>query len=85
MSHRRWMSVLVIALVLLVLVPDLAHACPVCFDQKEKNRLAFFTTTIFLSGLPLGIIAAMTWYIRRKAAAVADQLMTPPPSTISPR
>ena len=51
---------------LLVLAPRAAHACDTCFDQNDRNRLAFFTTTIFLSGLPLGMIAGTTWWIRKK-------------------
>jgi hypothetical protein len=32
MNMRRWLPVLV--LLALVILPDVAHACPVCFDQK---------------------------------------------------
>lgn len=60
---RRWLPVII--LLLLVVLPDVLHACPVCFDQKEKNRMAFFTTTIFLSLLPLGMIGGVWYWVRR--------------------
>ena len=66
MNARRVFFVLVAATFVVALFPSVAHACDTCFDQKEKNRLAFFTTTIFLSGLPLGMIAGTTMWIRRK-------------------
>ena len=69
MSMRRWLPVFVLAF--LVFAPDVLHACPVCFDQNEKNRMAFFTTTIFLSALPLTIIGVMAWWIRRRTRAAA--------------
>jgi hypothetical protein len=56
----------VVTILAIALFPELAHACDTCFDQKEKNRLAFFTTTIFLSGLPLGMIAGTTYWMKRK-------------------
>ena len=55
-----------VALLLLVLLPEVAAACPVCFDPREENRLAFLATTAFLSLLPLGMVAgAGVWYRRR--------------------
>ncbi len=64
MSRRG--RALVLALVLLALMPDLAHACAVCFDQKEKNRAAFFATTIFMSLLPLGMAGGLGLWLRRR-------------------
>jgi hypothetical protein len=40
-------------------------ACAVCFDLSSGSRAAFFITTIFLSLLPLLMIAGVVWYIRR--------------------
>ena len=54
------------ALALLVLVPEAAHACPVCFDSRDENRQAFLATTAFLSLLPLGMVAGAGLWIRRK-------------------
>ena len=49
--NRAWIAVLVLAI--LGLFPDVAHACPVCFDARDENRQAFLATTAFLSLLPL--------------------------------
>ena len=70
---RRWVPVLVL---LLVVLPDALHACPVCFDQREQNRAAFFATTVFLSLLPLGMIAGMVWWIRRRMKAASQLIST---------
>jgi hypothetical protein len=75
MNMRRWVPLLV--LMLLVVLPDVAHACPVCFDQNEKNRLAFFTTTIFLSALPLMMIAGMVWFVRKKMKLQLEPVVRP--------
>jgi hypothetical protein len=61
---RRWLPVLV----MLVVLPGVLHACPVCFDQREQNRLAFFTTTIFLSLLPLGMVLGVYLWLKRRMA-----------------
>lgn len=58
------MPVLVAAL--LVALPGAAHACPVCFDPREENRAAFFATTVFLSLLPLGMVAGVVLWLRRR-------------------
>lgn len=55
------------ALALGALWANAAEACAVCFTATERNRLAFFSTTIFLSLLPLGLIAAGLWYLARHA------------------
>lgn len=41
--------------------------CPVCLDAREAPRLAFFATTVLLSLLPLAMIGAVVWYIRRRS------------------
>jgi hypothetical protein len=62
---HRWLSVLV--LLLIVGAPTLGHACAVCFEANDKNRAAFFATTIFLSLLPLGMIGGSYLWLRRRA------------------
>jgi hypothetical protein len=64
-SLRRRVAPLVVWF--LAAAPELAHACAGCIDLKAKNRWAFFATTIFLSALPLGMIAGMAWWILRRA------------------
>lgn len=59
---------LVAVLLLLVVVPDVAHACPVCFDPREENRLAFLATTIFMSLFPLSIVGGFGAWLRKRAS-----------------
>lgn len=65
MISRRWLAG-ALALLLLALLPDAAAACPVCFDPREENRMAFLATTIFLSLLPLGMVAGAGLWMRRR-------------------
>lgn len=53
------------ALVLLVMLPEIAYACPVCFDANDENRQAFLATTAFLSLLPLGMVAGAGLWLRK--------------------
>ena len=69
MIKRRWLSVLVL---LIVGAPTLGHACAVCFEANDKNRAAFFATTIFLSLLPLGMIGGSYLWLRRRARDLRD-------------
>ena len=48
------------------LMPEVALACPVCFDARDENRQAFLATTAFLSLLPLGMVAGTGLWIRRR-------------------
>jgi hypothetical protein len=61
----RWAAAL--ALLILVLVPDVALACPVCFDPRDENRQAFLATTAFLSLLPLGMVAGAGLWLRKRS------------------
>lgn len=63
----RRLSIALVALYLLVLFPDVAHACAVCFDPKDENRVAFLATTIFLSAVPLGMAGGLGLWLRKRA------------------
>ena len=63
--RRSW--VLPLALLLVVALPDVAHACPVCFDPREENRFAFLATTVFMSLVPLGMVGGVGLWLRRRA------------------
>lgn len=65
MISRRWIPV--IALALLVVLPDVAHACPVCFDPRDENRVAFLATTVFMSLFPLGMVGGLGLWLRKRA------------------
>ena len=63
-----------LALLSAVAAPSLAHACAVCAAMNEKNRLAFFDMTIFMSLLPLGLIAwGVVWLAWRGRHVLADE------------
>jgi len=68
---RAWMA-LAGALVLAAVLPDIAHACPVCFDARDENRQAFLATTAFLSLLPLGMVAGAGLWLRQRSRAAGD-------------
>ena len=65
MIRRRWMVAIV--LLLFVAVPDVAHACSVCFDPREENRFAFLATTVFLSVFPLSLVGGVGLWLRKRA------------------
>lgn len=67
---RPFMLVGPLALALLFVFPDAAHACPVCFDARDENRQAFLSTTIFLSLFPLGMVAGTGLWIRKRAKEI---------------
>ncbi len=63
---RSW----IIAAVFLagVLAPEASDACAVCFSGRDENRLAFTTTTVFLTALPLVMIGSVVGWLRWLAA-----------------
>jgi hypothetical protein len=56
-----------LGLALLALLPEAAAACPVCFDARDENRQAFLATTVFLSLFPLGMVASVGLWVRKRA------------------
>ena len=55
-----------VAIGLLALFPDSAHACPVCFDRDDEARIAFLATTGLLTLLPLGMVGGAIVWLRRR-------------------
>ena len=51
----------------LVSLPAIAAACPVCGVGNGRNKMAFFITTIFLSLLPLAFIGGLMLYVARSS------------------
>jgi len=64
------MPVFALALLLLALLPDVAAACPVCFDARDENRQAFLATTVFLSLFPLGMVTGVGMWIRKRSREI---------------
>jgi hypothetical protein len=67
---RRWIPVL--AVLILVMVPEVAHACPVCFDPRDQNRGAFLATTAFMSLFPLGMLGSVGLWLRRRSQKLQE-------------
>jgi len=58
----------------MLLVPEVADACPVCNATKnESSRIAFLVTTAFLSLLPLAMVAGVLWWVRSTVRAAEQQ------------
>jgi len=75
---RAWIPLLVVAF--LALLPDVVHACPVCFDARDENRQAFLATTAFLSLLPLGMVAGAGLWMRKRSREIDEQIDSDAPS-----
>ena len=46
--------------------PRIAKACAVCFSGREESLEAFYLTTIFLTLLPLVMLASIGFWIFRQ-------------------
>jgi hypothetical protein len=72
-------SATALVLGLLLLAPESALACPVCgLAGSDESGTAYVAMTVMLSALPLGMIAGVALWVRRRLKAAE----TPPPSTL---
>jgi len=46
--------------------PEIVQACAVCFSGKEETLEAFYVTTIFLTLLPIVMLALIGFWLYRK-------------------
>lgn len=69
----RALVVAALALTFLAVLPDVASACPVCFDARDENRQAFLATTVFLSLFPLGMVATVGLWVRKRSRELDRQ------------
>lgn len=67
-------AALLLALLLLAALPDAVHACPVCFDSSAENRRAFLFTAIFMTVLPLGMVAGAGLWVRRRTRQIDEEV-----------
>ncbi len=63
----------VLALAFMAVLPDVVSACPVCFDARDENRQAFLATTVFLSLFPLGMVATVGLWVRKRSRELDRQ------------
>ena len=63
---RRALLIAGALMVLVMIMPEEAYACPVCFDSRDENRMAFFTTALLLTFLPLGMVGGVGLWMRKR-------------------
>jgi hypothetical protein len=62
------------AIVLSLLWPAIGHACSVCYAANDRNRAAFFDTTLLLSFLPLGMLGGgIAWFAKRAGLQLSEE------------
>ena len=65
------MDIAKIAVLVIVFAPEIAAACSVCFSgRSDETRVAFIATTALLTALPLLLIGALVWWLRRRAIRI---------------
>jgi hypothetical protein len=67
----RTLNSLLLVTILLAVLPEVALACPVCFDTTAENRMAFMQTAAVLTLLPLGMVAGLGAWIRRRSREIS--------------
>lgn len=71
-------SRVLIATLIILAAPSVALACPVCGTAgANDNGWAYFAMTIVLSGLPLGMMGGVGYWVYRHSAA-DDAVVSPP-------
>lgn len=63
----RWTWLLVL---LIVLAPSVAFACPVCGTAPERSREAYINMTALMTFLPLAVIGALVFVVVRRLRAL---------------
>ena len=62
-------STLVLNIILFLSIfhlPDTAYSCAVCFSGSEESLQAYYVTTVFLTLLPVLMLASIGYWIYRK-------------------
>jgi hypothetical protein len=67
MSQRIDRTVAALLVLAAVLAPELAAACAVCGagGDEDGSRVAYITTTVILSALPLTLLGGFLFWLRR--------------------
>jgi hypothetical protein len=67
----------VLAILMLIALPEIVAACPVCFDQDDEARIAFIATTGLLTFLPLAMVGGVLYWLRQRfLGQTADDLVS---------
>ena len=72
------------AALLALVLPRLAHACAVCSALTDvRTRKALFNATVFMSLLPLAVIAlGLWWFARRAGTAMSAEFQESPDAVV---
>jgi hypothetical protein len=63
------------------LLPEIAHACPMCFGGNNQNQDAFLYGSLFLMIVPVVSIGSLLyWAYRRTRALEENEKDRPPPA-----
>jgi hypothetical protein len=49
-----------------LLAPQAAEACSVCFSGQDQARIAFIATTAFMTALPLIVVGGLVFWLRSR-------------------
>ena len=58
-----------LAFALSALPAQQALACAVCFSGRDESRVAYLLTTIFMTSIPMFVLAAGIYWVVKKANA----------------
>ena len=59
-----------VAPTLVLALPSIARACPVCFStENDAYRFAYLVTGIFMTLLPFGVVGGLVLWVWRRAEA----------------
>ena len=53
-------------------LPAVVSACPMCIDERKETRTAYIATTAALSIIPVGFGGGILLWVRARMRAIAD-------------
>lgn len=72
--------VLLAAALLVVVMPDVAWACPVCgMASTTDNAWAYTVMSVMLTVLPLGMIGGAVYWVSQRVSAAESEMLAPRP------
>jgi hypothetical protein len=67
---------------LLLLLPGVVHACPMCFNGNDQNGTAFLWGSVFLMIVPVTAIGSLLYWAYRRTRAL--EAPPRPPAPVAP-
>lgn len=65
-------TIAALAFALASLPAQQALACAVCFSGRDESRVAYLATTIFMTSIPIFVLAVGIYWVVKKASAAED-------------